>query len=99
MTTLSSFHTKLGEDGRIVIPAECRKQIGLKPGDTVVVDADEMGLHLRSMTQVVKEIQAAFAPYRIAGKSAVDDLLAERRAEAAAEAAEEEAFSAGRKGD
>ncbi|MFO0807539.1 MAG: AbrB/MazE/SpoVT family DNA-binding domain-containing protein [Gemmataceae bacterium] len=95
----NSFHTKLGDDGRIVIPAECRKRFGLKPGDTVVVEADELGLHLRSMAQVVKDVQAAFAPFCVPGKSVVDELIAERRAEAAAEAAEEEAWSSDGKRD
>src|SRR5436309_14379154 len=99
MSETTSFHTRLGEDGRIVIPAECRKRFGLAPGDTVVVEADDQGLHVRSMAQVIKEVQASFAPYRKPGVSVVDELIAERRAEAANEAAEEEAWLAGREHD
>jgi AbrB family looped-hinge helix DNA binding protein len=99
MTESTSFHVRLGPDGRIVIPAECRKRFGFHPGDTVVVDADDTGLHLRSMAQVIKEVQDFFAPYRIGGVSVVDELIAERRAEAAKEAAEEKAWRAGRKHD
>jgi AbrB family looped-hinge helix DNA binding protein len=99
MSDITSFHTRIGDDGRVVIPAPCRKRFGLRPGDTLVVDADDQGLHLRSMAQVVKEVQAAFAPYRTPGVSAVDELIAERRVEAAQEAAEDEAWRAGRPHD
>ncbi len=99
MSETTSFHTRLGPDGRIVIPAECRKRFGLQPGDTLVVDADDKGLHLRSMAQVIKEVQEFFAPSRIEGVSVVDELIAERRAEAAKENAEEEAWRAGHKND
>jgi AbrB family looped-hinge helix DNA binding protein len=98
MSNHTSFHTRLGDDGRIVIPAECRKRFGLHPGDTVVLEADDDGLHVRSMEQVVKEVQAAFAPYH-AGASVVDELIAERRAEAAKEAAEEKPKPVGRRND
>jgi AbrB family looped-hinge helix DNA binding protein len=97
MSETTSFHTRLGPDGRIVIPAECRKRFGLQPGDTVVVDADEHGLHLRSMAQVIKEVQEFFAPYRVEGVSVVDELIADRRAEAAREDAEEKAWLAAHK--
>ncbi len=88
MSEHASFHTKLGDDGRIVIPSQCRKKFHLQPGDTLVVDTDEQGMRLRSMDQVVKELQAHFAPYRKPGVSVVDELIAERRAEAAKEEAE-----------
>lgn len=85
MSDATSYHTKLGDDGRIVIPAACRKHHGFQPGDTLVIDDTEDGLRLRSMSEVIKDIQAQFAPYRIPGVSVVDELIAERRAEAASE--------------
>jgi AbrB family looped-hinge helix DNA binding protein len=96
MTAFSSFHTRLGDDGRVVIPAPLRKELGLHPGDTIVLDVDDRGLHLRSLAQVVKEVQDAFAPYRRPGASVVDELIEERRAEAARDEAEEKAWLAGR---
>jgi AbrB family looped-hinge helix DNA binding protein len=99
MSETQSYHTKLGEDGRVVIPARVRKELNLKPGDTLVIESDDQGLHLRSMDQVIREVQASFAPYRKPGVSVVDELIAERREEAAQEAAEEEAWLAGRKHD
>lgn len=81
-------HVKLGDDGRLVIPATIRKEVGLKPGDTVVIESDGDSLLLRSYEQVLREVQEAFAPCRVPGVSAADELIAERRAEAAAEEAE-----------
>jgi bifunctional DNA-binding transcriptional regulator/antitoxin component of YhaV-PrlF toxin-antitoxin module len=34
MSDFSLSHTKLGDDGRVVIPATMRKELGLRPGDT-----------------------------------------------------------------
>src|SRR5262245_43635095 len=81
-------HVKLGDDGRLVIPASLRKEIGIKPGDTVVIESDGDSLLLRSYDRVLREVQDAFAPCRIPGASVVDELIAERRAEAADEEAE-----------
>jgi hypothetical protein len=46
------------------------------------------GLHLVPFEQIIREVQAAFAPYRQPGVSVVDELIRERRAEAAREARE-----------
>jgi AbrB family looped-hinge helix DNA binding protein len=99
MSEITSFHTRLGDDGRAVIPAQVRRELNLKPGDALVIESDAQGWHLRSINQVIQEVQASFAPYRKPGGSVVDELIAERRAEAAREAAEEEARPAGRKRD
>jgi AbrB family looped-hinge helix DNA binding protein len=69
--------------GRIVIPVELRDRFGIGVGDELIVTAGESALSVRTLHQIVAEVQAAFAPYRIAGKSIVDELIADRRAEAA----------------
>ena len=69
--------------GRIVIPVELRSQYGIGPGDELIVTAGSDALEVRTFRQLVKQAQAAFAPYKIAGQSVVDELLAERREEAA----------------
>ena len=78
-------HAKLGEDGRLIIPAPLRRELGLHAGDTIVIESDGDSLLLRSYERVLKEVQASFAPYRVPGGSAADELLAERRVEAAAD--------------
>jgi AbrB family looped-hinge helix DNA binding protein len=83
-----SFHTRLADDGRVVIPAPLRHQLGLKPGDHVVIDAEADGLRLRSYAKVLEEVQGYFRQFVKPGVSLVDKLIAERRAEAKREEAE-----------
>src|SRR4051812_31227565 len=84
MSETHAYHTKLGEDGRVVIPAPVRKELGLRPGDTVVVESDGHSLLLTSYDQVLKETQDYFRQFA-SGTSIVDELIADRRAEAARE--------------
>jgi AbrB family looped-hinge helix DNA binding protein len=83
-----TFHARLTHDGRVVIPAPLRHRLGLKPGDPIVIDADEDSVRLRSYAQVVKDVQDYFRQFAPPGVSIVNELLAERRAEAAREEAE-----------
>ena len=79
------FHTKLGEGRRVAIPAEVCHKLGLHPGDPVTVELHDNELHLVPYLQVVREVQKAFAPYKKPGVSVVDELIRERREEAARE--------------
>ena len=83
-----TFHSRLTNDGRVVIPAPLRRRLGLKPGDQVVIDAEEDGLRLRSYAQVLSDVQGYFCKLAKPGESAVDELLADRRAEAVREESE-----------
>ena len=81
-------HVKVGEDGRLVIPASLRKEIGIRAGDTLVLESDGDSLLVRSYDRVLKETQDYFRQFATPGTSVVDELIAERRAEAARESAE-----------
>lgn len=79
-----TYHAKVIAGGKIVIPAELRRELGIKDGDSVVIERDDRGqLVLKSYAQVVKEVQANFramiGPYQ---GSMVDELIADRRREA-----------------
>ena len=97
MSEFSSFHTTLGGDGRVVIPAPVRKELGLHPGDMLVVESDGQSLLVRSSAQVLQEDQDYFRQFVAPGTSPVDALIADRRAEAARENATEETSSAERR--
>ncbi|HYH68102.1 MAG TPA: AbrB/MazE/SpoVT family DNA-binding domain-containing protein [Urbifossiella sp.] len=71
--------------GRIVIPAEFRSRFHIDPGDELLVSPGPDALEVRTFRQVVRQAQAAFAPYRVPGHSVVDELLRDRREEAARE--------------
>jgi AbrB family looped-hinge helix DNA binding protein len=83
----SSVHgeARVNDQGRIVIPAECRDAAGLKPGDELLVEVVGRGeLRLRTPEQALREAQQIVARYG-SGRDLVAELIAERREEAACE--------------
>jgi AbrB family looped-hinge helix DNA binding protein len=77
---------RINQQGRIVIPAECRAVAGLKPGDELLIEAIGEGeLRLRTPEQAIKEARAIVARYLPKGRDLVQELIDERRAEAARE--------------
>lgn len=81
----------LGPQGRIVIPIEIRKKLGLEPGTVINIWMEDGKVHLRSRAAARASAKKLFtdARARLGGGSLVDELLAERRAEAARELADE----------
>lgn len=86
---VTTEHVRVAADGRIVIPAAIRHELGFLPGDALVLESDGDSLLVRRFDAVIRETQEAFAPYRVDGRSIVDELIADRRAEAARELAAE----------
>ena len=75
----------IDQQGRIVIPAECRAAAGLKAGDELLIETVGEGeLRLRTPEQALKEAQRIVARYS-SGRDLVAELIAERREEAARE--------------
>ena len=79
------FEIQVGPQGRVVIPARLRQTLGLKPGDRLVAGVDGQRLILERRDEVLARLQASFADAVPAGVSLVDELIAERRAEASRE--------------
>jgi AbrB family looped-hinge helix DNA binding protein len=77
-------HTgKLVSGGRLQLPSDIRRQLGLADGDQVVMRVVDGALHIRPRRDVVKHIQALLRPYAPSDGSVSDELIADRRAEAA----------------
>jgi antitoxin PrlF len=75
----------MNQQGRIVIPVECRRAAGLKPGDDLLIEAVGEGeLRLRTRAQALKEAQA-IARYLPKGRDLVQEFINDRRKEAARE--------------
>jgi AbrB family looped-hinge helix DNA binding protein len=79
------FHVRVSDGRRVVLPAEACKQLGIEVGDTVIVDVAEGKVQLHSFDTTLAEFRALLASKVPPGVSLVDELLAERRAEAARE--------------
>lgn len=74
---------RLNQQGRIVIPVECRVAAGLKPGDEVLIEPIGEGeLRLFTPEQAIKKAQAIVARHVPKERDLVGELIAERRAEA-----------------
>lgn len=82
------FHTTVGAAGRVVIPAEVRRALHLQEGDGVVFEFDGQRVTIASQEAALRDAQAFFREGLPAGASLVDELFAERRAEAAREQSE-----------
>lgn len=76
---------RVGPKGRIVLPIEARRALGIQEGDELVVVLEDDGMHLMTREAAIRSLRGML------GKgegSLVDELLAERRAEVEREARE-----------
>ena len=70
----------MGDRGRVVVPAEVRERLRLRPGSALVMLDTPQGVVLATRAQVKQLVRE-----RLKGPSLVAELLAERRELAAAE--------------
>ena len=68
--------------GRLSLPAEFRKAVGLERGGDVVVELDNREIRIRTLDDAIAEAQA-LSRRLLAGKrnASVDDFLKERKAD------------------
>jgi AbrB family looped-hinge helix DNA binding protein len=76
---------KMGPGGRIVIPAEIRSRLALKTGDSLVITESAGEIRISTIEAGIRRAQALISQYVPADVSLADELIAERRAEAAHE--------------
>ncbi len=82
---MQTTRVKVAEGGRVVIPAEYRKQLGLQAGDNVILQLDDGEIRLYTVREAIRRAQEMVRRYVPEGVSLVDELNAERRREAARE--------------
>ena len=73
--------TKISEGGRVVIPPEYRKALGLQVGDEVIVQLVDGEMRIFTLAQAIKRAQAWVRSFVPEGHSLADELIAERRQE------------------
>jgi AbrB family looped-hinge helix DNA binding protein len=76
------YVVKIGDRGRLVLPAPVRDSLGLEDGSQLLLYLDESGesVRLERARDVARSSRGMFADD--SGRSLVDELLDERRAEA-----------------
>ncbi|MEQ8406518.1 MAG: AbrB/MazE/SpoVT family DNA-binding domain-containing protein [Oceanicaulis sp.] len=75
----------LDSAGRLVVPAQMRRALGLGCGDSVLVTLEGGELRIQSRRRALEKARAALRAELSPGVSLVDELIADRRAEAASE--------------
>jgi AbrB family looped-hinge helix DNA binding protein len=75
-----TYKVMMGDRGRLVIPSEVRERAGLTEGSPLILLETTDGLVLLTRSQLQRLVRAD-----LAGLDLVGDLLAERRAETAAD--------------
>jgi AbrB family looped-hinge helix DNA binding protein len=76
----------VGDRGRVVLPSGVRAALGLEAGTRMLLSTEKDGsLRLRPYRSVADQGRGRLAGLAPAGESMVDELLAERRREAAGE--------------
>ena len=76
------FHVRVSDGRRVVLPAEVCKLLKVGVGGTVIVDVANGHVELHSLETTLAEFRALAAAKVPPGTSLVDELIAERRAEA-----------------
>ncbi len=86
---MASCAVKIVDGGRIVLPAAFRKALGVTTGDTLTIDLEGTELRVRSAkaerAAAIRRLQEYVATLPPSDMLASDELIAERRAEAARE--------------
>jgi len=73
---------KLGDAGRLVIPAKYRKELGVSEGDRLVIRMMEGRLEIMTPQQAVETARGIIRKYIPKGRKLSDELITERRKEA-----------------
>lgn len=73
---------KLASGGRLQVPADIRRALGLSDGDTVTMRVVDGELRVLPYRSAIKRVQEQLREYIPEGVSLSDELIAERRAAA-----------------
>ncbi|MGD0735534.1 MAG: AbrB/MazE/SpoVT family DNA-binding domain-containing protein [Terracidiphilus sp.] len=82
VTKPTGAKAKINQNGRIVIPADIREELGIKPGDTLLMDVVDGVLRVESFNARLARIQDELVQLVGPDRMVSDELIAERRAEA-----------------
>ena len=86
--SLPAYGVVVAERGRLVLPSDLRRRLAIKAGDHLLVSEEADGsLRLIRRTDLVRRLQGSWTP-STGRRRLSDDLLAERRLEAARDAVE-----------
>lgn len=77
---VDAHRAKIAAGGRVVIPADYRRAIGVKPGDEVILVLDEEGtVRITTPAKALERARHAVRKYVSPERRLADELIAERR--------------------
>jgi AbrB family looped-hinge helix DNA binding protein len=79
------FRTQISKSGRIVVPAKCRRALGIQAGDEILLRLEDDSIRLLPLRQAVHLAQESVRRYVAKGTSLVDELIQARREETSRE--------------
>jgi AbrB family looped-hinge helix DNA binding protein len=83
----SPLPVRLGPQGRLVVPAELRRELGLHEGTEMLIRSDGRRLILEPRSEVLRRLRRRFAEIPT-GVSLADELVTDRTEEARRELAD-----------
>jgi AbrB family looped-hinge helix DNA binding protein len=78
---MNVYRGRVTESGRLSLPADVRRLVGLENGGDVVIELDGQTIRVRTVEEVVADAQALMRELLGDRKLTVDDFLADRLAE------------------
>ena len=81
----ASRRVKVDSAGRIVVPAGIRRALGIGTGQELLMSLDDGFVRLQTVDAALERVRAIARSKRRSDASVVDEFIAERRVEAAAE--------------
>ena len=82
---MEHYRVQIAANGRMVLPAGLRQQLHVEGGGLLIIRQDEGKLVLESVDDAVRRAQALVRQYAPTAQGVTDELLSERRADAARE--------------
>ena len=82
VTSSQNVTSKLNDNGRIVIPAEIRQKMGLRPGDILMLHVEDNVLIVESQQSRIRRVQESLRRLIPSDRVLSDELVTDRREEA-----------------
>lgn len=79
------YKLAVDRQGRVVLPMAVRRELGIEGGGQLTLDVEENDVRLSSRMLAIRRMQQEVRKHVPEGVSLVDELIADRRAEAARE--------------
>jgi AbrB family looped-hinge helix DNA binding protein len=82
---MRGYRVKIAENGRMSLPVEVRRQLGIEKGGVVVLKVEDGEARMTTLQEIVRRVQARMQHLARGKNISVEDFLAWKREQAALE--------------